>query len=484
MTTELERLLGDPLDEDNPLSYAAVLGADERGEMLAAGEELLDGYRLNAEFVPAALGGRFTQADRLARVLRTVFRRDATLGLGYGFISFIAAAPVWTVGSGAQQRRIADLLLGGGRVAAGYTELPHGNDFTRNELAARPCAGGFTLDGSKELISNIARAQAVVLHARTAPEAHHRGHSHLLVDLSRLPAGGHEVLPRFPTVGVRGLQLAGIRFQECPVPADLVGPEGSAMETVLRAFQVTRGVIPGLAVGILDTQLRVVTRFALGRRLYGGTVTDLPHARYTLAGAFLDLLAADCLATVAARSLHLLPDQSLVLTAAAKYLVPRLVQEATYALSVLFGARSYLRGGPGGVFQKNARDAQLVTFGHANGTVCRATIIPQLHRLARHGWAGGEEAPAALFRLDEDLPPLDFAALALASRGRDSLIGTLAGTGGRGADPRLDKVRDALAARLPELRADCLALPARDRTVIAGPRAFALADGYANLLAA
>jgi hypothetical protein len=76
----IEKLLGDPLDRDNPLGFEAVPAADERREMLPAGEWLLDEHGLNADFVPASLGGRFAQADRLARPLRPVFRRDCTLG--------------------------------------------------------------------------------------------------------------------------------------------------------------------------------------------------------------------------------------------------------------------------------------------------------------------------------------------------------------------------------------------------------------------
>jgi alkylation response protein AidB-like acyl-CoA dehydrogenase len=260
----IEKLLGDPLDRDNPLGFDAVLAADERREMLAAGKPLLDEHGLNADFVPASLGGRFVQADRLARLLRPVFRRDCTLGLGYGFISFIVAAPGWTAGSPAQQQELAGLLLRGRRVSAGFTELPHGNDFSRNELSAHPADGQLLLNGRKGLISNIARADAVVLHTRTSDAPGSRSHSPLLVDPTRTPAGRSEILPRFRTGGVRGLQLAGIEFRECPVPAhSVVGKPGSAMETVLRAFQVTRGLIPGFVTGILDSQLRTVLRFCL-----------------------------------------------------------------------------------------------------------------------------------------------------------------------------------------------------------------------------
>lgn len=482
MTDTLEALLGDPADPGNPLGHDAVVAADERGELLAAGEAMLDGYGLNAEFVPAELGGRFRQADEMARVVRAVFRRDCSLGLGYGVTSFIAAVPVWTSGDPAQRRRLADLLLRNGRAAAGYTELAHGNDFTRNELTARRDGASLILNGRKELVNNVARADAVVLFARTAEETGSRSHSHVLVDLTALPAGRRRHLPRFRTAGVRGCLLGGVEFRDCPVPADgVVGPYGGAMETVLTAFQVTRGVLPGVVIGALDTQVRVVLDFARGRTLYGRSVADLPHARATITGVFLDLLVADCLSTVVARALHVLPGETSVSTAAVKYLVPRLLHDGAYRLSTVLGARSYLREGPYGIFQKNMRDIPLVTFAHANAAVCQATMLPQLPRLARRSWLEAAPPPAALFRLGDPLPPLEYGALRPSARGADSLTAALASLGDA---PELADLASVFTGELRELRRRCLDLPPGDRTVTARRSAFDLTDRYATVLAA
>ena len=81
---KLDEMLGDPWDEANPLGYPALIAADERGELPPAAGELLDGYDLAAEFVPADQGGRFTSTPELIAVLRTVWRRDARLGTAYG----------------------------------------------------------------------------------------------------------------------------------------------------------------------------------------------------------------------------------------------------------------------------------------------------------------------------------------------------------------------------------------------------------------
>ncbi|MEU2723448.1 acyl-CoA dehydrogenase family protein [Streptomyces smyrnaeus] len=496
---DLERRFGDPADPDNPLGITALLAADERGELLAEAEEVLTDFQLNAEFVPREWGGRLERVDTMGRVLRAVFRRDASLGLGYGATSFLAAVAVWAAGTREQRRRVAELLLGGGRLAIAYHELAHGNDFVRNEFRATPTAdGGFRLDGVKQVINNVVRAEALVLFSRTDEAAGSRSHSVLLVDKDRLPAGRLRYLPRYATVGVRGCQNAGVEFTDCPVAGDaLVGELGDGVELALRSFQITRSVVPSMILGGGDTALRTAVSFALNRQLYNRSVLEIPHARATLVGAFIDLLICDCLALAATRAVHLLPAETSVYAAAVKYLLPKLLTETTYDLSVVLGANFYVRGGEYGAFQKHVRDLPMISLGHAGTAACQATIIPQLPRLARAAWFTGPPAPDGLFRIRDPLPPLDPARLELVATA-DGLACSLAGA----ADELADDSRDGPGARTGEygealvalageveaelrgLQEECAAMPAKDRTVLASPRAYAGADRYALLLAA
>jgi alkylation response protein AidB-like acyl-CoA dehydrogenase len=481
MADELEARFGPAMDPDNPLGDRAVVAADERGEMLAAGERMLEDYTLNAEFVPRSLGGRLAQADRLALTGRTIFRRDPVLALGYGMSSLIGSVPIWTCGSPAQQRWVADLLLGNRRIAAGYTELAHGGDFTRASLRARRSGDGYTLCGGKQLISNAVRAQAITLFARTDDAPGSRSHSHLLVDTTSLPADRIQH-SRFHTSGMRALRLGGVEFLDCPVPGDsVVGTVGGALEAVLKAFQVTRTVLPGMAIGILDSQLRLATRFAVERILYGRPIADLPRVRSILVGAFLDLLIGDCLAMVAARALHVLPAQASVYAAAVKYFVPQLMHDANYSLSTLLGAHSYLREGTYAAFQKNTRDLSVAMLSHASSATCQASIIPQLSQLAARSWLSAVPPQARLFRVGEALPELDFTALVLSAKGEENLSATILAARD---EPALAGLSDLFVAQFADLARHCATLPPRERTVLAGPATFDLVDKYATMLAA
>lgn len=490
----LEHVLGDPLDTNNPFGYARAIEADEQGDLSPEGEAALDRWGMNAEFVPRNLGGRWDTTTELVRRLRPLFRRDAALGVGYGVSSMVAAVNIWAAGSAEQQRELSKLLLSGGKVSVAYHELDHGNDFLRNAFSAKPDeAGGFVLHGTKHVINNASRAAAWVVFARTDEKAGGRSHSILLLDKSRLQGaidtGQLELLERFRTAGLRACHLAGLTFKGCRVPADrLVSSPGTGVDISLRSFQVTRIAMPGMAIGMLDTALRMAVDFARERKLYGTRVIDLPHVRSLLSDAMLDLLTADCLVRASARSLHLVPRHTSVYAAAVKYLVPSLLRDGMNALSVVLGARAYLRHGTYAIFGKMMRDMPVISVSHAGGVACLLTILSQLPALARRAERGAAPMPD-LFDERVPLPPLDFGALAIAAQGEDHLLGALpharAKLAGNTAGPQdLIRVVEDLIASLNDLRRASRELHPTETGVAAQPESFALARHYALQAAA
>lgn len=489
---DLEALLGDPTDPANPAGYPALLRADDDAVRFAHGEELLDDFGMHTEYVPARLGGRLDSIETLVRVMRPVFRRDVGLGMGYGAMSFMAASDVWNEGGEDQQRWLAARLLRGARAAIAQHETAHSNDYVRSRVTARETpSGGLVLSGRKPMINNLDRAEALVLFCRTDPAPGSRSHSALLLDPAELPAGRATLLDRHMALGLRGNVWGGIAFDDCPVPASaLLGPVGSGVATALRSFQISRTVISSMVLAAVDTSLRTAVRFDHEHRSGGWTsgASDSQRTTAAITGAFVNLLLYDCLATVATRAIHLLPEQTSVYSSAVKYLLPRILTETMYDLSIVLGAGFYARTGTLGIFQKHVRDVPVVSLGHAGTVACQATVIPQLPRLAARSWFREEEAPAALFRPGQALPEFDAGRLSLAC-GRDGLSATLpaaaADIPGRGPVERaLAQLAGLLVDEFRDLRDRVLALELRDRTTPVGAACFPLMDRYALLLAA
>jgi alkylation response protein AidB-like acyl-CoA dehydrogenase len=420
-------------------------------------------------------------------VLRSVYRRDPCLGLGYGLSSFIASVNVWTAASDEQCRTVAGLLLANRKIASVYHELDHGNDLARIECEARPVGDTWVLNGRKEVVTNLQRADALVIFARTDPKPGSRSHSQLFLDKSTVAPDRMRDLPRFPSTGMRGVQLGGVEFRDCAIPRDnVLGRPGHGIETALRSFQLTRTVLPAVMAGQVDTGLRTTVRHVLGRRLYGRPVAEVPYIRSVLVGAFVDLLTVECFTTVVARAIHLLPTETSVYASAVKHFGAKALMDAMNRLSMVLGAHFYLRRGGVAIFQKLLRDLQPVGFGHAARAACQTTILPQLPMLARRSWRTPEAAPDELFRLDADLPALPFDRLAVTAAGQDHLSGSLlAGLDAEGADHRaVSDLAERFAAELRVLADECAELPPGELGVAAGPRSADLATRYGLVLAA
>jgi alkylation response protein AidB-like acyl-CoA dehydrogenase len=449
----LEKVLGDPFDDDDPLSFRAVLDADEEGRLPAAGEEALSGWQLCAELVPRRLGGRWAGTDELARRARSVFRRDAALGVSHVAAPLSAVVPVWASGSAEQQARLTSGLLAGRRPSTEFPEVTECVD-------AKQDGPGFVLNGNHAMVCDSDRADSWLVTAGTDD-----GPTVFLLHQEELPSGAHHQA-RCATSGLRGCSFGGIEFRDCPVDADAV--VGEPGDGVSLSQPVTDIVVPSMVLGTLDSALHVVHGFITGRRLYGHVVSDLPHARATLAGAFADLLIADCLATAAARSLHLAPHAAGLTASAVKHVVPLILDDAMYDLSIVLGARFYIREGPHAVFGKSYRDLSVLSAG--TGDLTRlASLLPT----TASSWSTGPHPE--LFGSDP-LPEPDFAAFGTEITAIDPLTATLPAA--------VDELTEAAAAReLTDLLVNELR-SLSDTAVDPGADRYDLARRYPLLLAA
>ncbi|MEU1866904.1 acyl-CoA dehydrogenase [Streptomyces gardneri] len=492
----VEAALGDPRDPANPVGWAAVLAADEERVPPPAGVALYDRLGLNAEFVPASLGGRLRGTDELGPVLRALFRRDAALGVGSALTSFMAATAVWAFGDDTQRARTAEVLLDGGRATIAYHRFAHGNDFVSDELRARRTPDGYLLDGRKRAVHNAQDARLVVAFARTGEgegedgDGDGGGHSLFLLGAAELTGPRVRRGETRRAAGMRGLRVGSLEFTERPLSRTaLLGSWGGGVRHSLSVFPLIHAAVPSMVIGVSDTALRTAALYAVEQRPFSRPLPQVSYARTAVAGAFADLLLADALARTAARALHLLPGGSPVLAAAAKYLIPAGVEENLNALSVILGGAFHARDGAYAILQKHVRDFPTVTFGHVGNVVCQTVMAQHLGWIGSGRWTGEAPPPAALFRPGPVLP-LD-PAVFTAADGRDGLCALLAGAPGEprlaGGDPVLRTLRAQLrllAAETVRLQEACDGLGRFGAGRPYPSQVFPLTDRYALLLAA
>ncbi|MEZ3159166.1 hypothetical protein AB1K54_01325 [Microbacterium sp. BWT-B31] len=434
--SDLELLFGDP-HEDGPFAHTAVIADDDARRSSSFAEAILDEWGAAGEFVPLSLGGRWGDTADLVARLRPVFRRDPSVGFGHALASLTAAVGVWVAGSAQQQSDLARRLLRGERIAAAFAELEHGDRGAG--CIAEAVDGRWRVTGGEQIVLGRGRTDSVLILARTGDDAEAASLSLLLWTgaASPLTTGGAD---RVLTAGLRGAGAGALRFDGAEVPASaMIGAPGTGGDTARIATQVTRAIVPALAIASVEAALHEAILYARSRLLYGATVLDIPHARALYADALADTLLADAFSTAIVRSLHDAPDESFLLSAAGAHLIPRLLSETMRQLSVLASSTFYARLEPYALIEKLVRDLAGVQAGLAGGGSALLDVVSILPTWARQPLQTQEPDLRLLAAPRQPREP-DFAALGL-DASADPLGATLEDPG----------VREALAARAPGL---------------------------------
>jgi alkylation response protein AidB-like acyl-CoA dehydrogenase len=427
---ELEEFLGDPYDPKNTLSFKRSVELDELEEYPQEAWESLNHWGLHLYYTPAAYGGKLRSYEEMYSLLRLVARRDLTVAITH-CMNYVAASTVWVGGSEAQKVRLAEIIKNEDHLAIGFHEQAHGHDFLSCELKAAKVDGGYSLSGEKWVIGNPIRSKTILIYARTEPHGGARGFSLFLLEKDKLRQSSFSYIPKFKTHGVRGHEVAGIRFEDCLVPeSTILGRGANGVDITFKSSQITRTVFTAMSVGAADTALRVTLDFALSKRLYGDTVFSIPHTQSLLVDSFLDLLICDCVGIAVSRLFHVAPGQINITSALAKYFIPTTTEKTIQTLSVVLGARHFLRQEHcWGVFQKILRDCVVVRVGHLSSVINLSHLSQQIQVLAEYRQKTNRTDNAELrsrlksiFTLEEPVPDFDSKGLSLYNRGHEDVL--------------------------------------------------------------
>jgi (2S)-methylsuccinyl-CoA dehydrogenase len=190
--------------------------------------------------------------------------------------------------------------------AVAVTEPDFGSDVAGIVTSARPTDGGWLINGVKTWCTFAARAEALMLLARTDPDRSraHRGLSLFVVDKPRGEGMGfaHRQDPslegrRDPpgrlegraidTLGYRGMHSYEVAFENWFVPADrLVGEDGGigrGFYLQMQGFENGRLQTAARAVGLMQAAYEAAADYAANRTVFGAPILDYELTRVKLA---------------------------------------------------------------------------------------------------------------------------------------------------------------------------------------------------------
>ncbi|MEU1205274.1 acyl-CoA dehydrogenase family protein [Nocardia sp. NPDC005825] len=407
----LERHLGDPHDPATLLSFRRILRYDELEEFPHELVGELQRQAVHEYCLPAEWGGRAGDVETGFLLLRLVARRDPTTASAL-MLTDLAFMPTWIGGSDDQRTRFVSMINNGAKMAWGLSERHHGSDVLSNDMRADKTDGGYLLTGEKWLIGVATLADVVTVHARTGARGGPGDWSVFAVEKRLCPAGSVREVPNERLHGLRALDLSGIQLDGVFVPeSHRIGAEGQGLELVLKSAQVARTTISGIALGAADTALRVTCDFIVTREIFGQKVAQIPYTRRQIAESFADLLLAEAVATGGVRGLQACPEQAGIFSAIVKYFVPTSLERTLSQLSLVLGARLYLREHPHyGIFQKMLRDILVSVFADGNTVVNLKSVGAQLETILTRAAtatpaqrAAAEAKVALMFDIDAKL---------------------------------------------------------------------------------
>ena len=230
--------------------------------------------------VPAAYGGTSEAIDSRALCIarETLSHADgladfafAMQGLGTGAISLS--------GSEELKQKILPQVAAGEMIAAfALSEPDAGSDVAAMACTARREGDAFVLDGEKTWISNGGIADVYTVFARTGEAPGTRGISAFAV-FADTP--GFSIVERIEVMAPH--PLARIRFENCRVPAaQLLGSPGEGFKIAMRTLDIFRPSVAAAAVGFARRALDEAVAHARTRKMFGGTLSDLPTVQSRL----------------------------------------------------------------------------------------------------------------------------------------------------------------------------------------------------------
>jgi (2S)-methylsuccinyl-CoA dehydrogenase len=277
-------------------------------------EEIISGLAEMGAFglsIPEGYGGFASggESDYMGMVVATEELSWGSLGAGGSLITRpeILSRALVAGGTEAQKQKwLPELASGGVMNAVAVTEPDFGSDVANIVTSATPTRGGWLINGTKTWCTFAARADVIMLLARTDPDRSkaHRGLSLFIVEKPRGdghgfsfeqepgavgragPPGKMEGRP-IDTLGYRGMHSYEIAFENWFVPDEnLVGEEagkGRGFYLQMAGFENGRLQTAARALGVMQAAYEAAHDYAVGRVVFGRPIVEYQLTRAKLA---------------------------------------------------------------------------------------------------------------------------------------------------------------------------------------------------------
>jgi alkylation response protein AidB-like acyl-CoA dehydrogenase len=240
--------------------------------------------------IPEEYGGAGADFLSYILVLEELSRADAGVGVTVAVHTSAVTLPILTFGSDEQRSRFVPPLARGETLGAfALTEPEAGSDAGSLRTAATADGDGWRISGSKQWITNGARAGTFLLFARTDPDTPGaKGVSAFILDADHVRITREE-----EKLGLNSSVTNDLVVEDAFVDRDrLLHEEAKGFEVAMATLDGGRIGIAAQALGIAQAAYDVARAYALERRQFGKRIADFQAIQWKLADMATEIDAA------------------------------------------------------------------------------------------------------------------------------------------------------------------------------------------------
>jgi acyl-CoA dehydrogenase len=253
--------------------------------------------------LPESVGGAGLGLTEASIMMQTITESGAGFsGASAVHLNIFGPMPLARFGTEEQKSvHLPRIISGEDRICIGVTEPNSGLDTSSIETRAERTGNGYVINGRKLWTSGAARANKILLLARTTPKDRcAKPTQGLSLFYSNLDRDHVEIQP-IPKMGRNAVESNATFIDALPVPlGDRVGEEGKGFAYLLHGLVPERVLFAAEAVGLGRAALRKATAYAKDRVVFGRAIGQNQGIQHPLARCWAELKAADLLAFHAA----------------------------------------------------------------------------------------------------------------------------------------------------------------------------------------
>lgn len=307
------------------------------------------------------LGGLGGSLQDILTIIKTVSTACASTASVLLTQLTFGITPLYMFGTDNQKKKyLADLLSGQQLGSYAFNEIESGSDISRIETKAIENDDGWELSGNKHYISNAGEASIYSVVSKMEFMSGEEGFGIFLIQPEMK---GFSIGPQEEKMGIRGLPVASLSFQNVQIPKEnLLGEKALgkdacyAIKNINKLYVAAQGI--GIAEGVFDEAMNYMQK----ERQFGNRLIDLPNNQFKMADAYTEVASAKALLS----QIKAFDPKDSALHSMAKLKATTVAVETAQTALQLTGGYGFMRNNN---IERYVRDAELTQiYGGGNDT--------------------------------------------------------------------------------------------------------------------